>query len=155
MKNFIAAYLRFALPHPAMRKYIGTSIASQNTKNAIRSRERKIPMIAPSSSRNQNVYALTRCSMLRATASRPIGNSTAVIDDHEDAEAVDADDVADAERVEPTVLLDELEAADAGLELPEQQEREAQRRDRRDDSRPRARVSGRRAGVQQHAGARR
>ena len=78
MKNFIAAYRRFALPHPAMRKYIGTSIASQNTKNATRSRERKIPMIAVSSRRNQNVYALTRCSMPRADASRPIGNSTAV-----------------------------------------------------------------------------
>ncbi len=77
MKNFIAAYLRFALPQPAMRKYIGTSIASQNTKNAMRSRERKMPMIADSSSRNQNVYALTRWSSLDEP-SNPIGKSRAV-----------------------------------------------------------------------------
>ena len=77
MKNFVAAYLRFELPQPAMRKYIGTSIASQNTKNPMRSRARKMPMIAPSSSRNQKVYALMRWS-IRAEASRPIGNSTAV-----------------------------------------------------------------------------
>ena len=55
MKNFIAAYSRRLLPHPEMRKYIGTSIASQNTKKQMRSRERKIPMMTPSSSRNQNV----------------------------------------------------------------------------------------------------
>ena len=61
-----------------MRKYIGTSIASQNTKKQMRSRERKIPMMTPSSSRNQNVYALTRWSCL-AAASKPIGNSSAVI----------------------------------------------------------------------------
>ena len=51
-KNLIAAYSRRSLPHPWMRKYIGTSISSQNTKNRMRSRERKMPMIAPSSSRN-------------------------------------------------------------------------------------------------------
>ena len=36
---------------------------SQNTKNAMRSSERKIPMIAISSRRNHTTYALTRYSM--------------------------------------------------------------------------------------------
>ena len=62
-KNFIAAYSRCALPHPWMRKYIGTSINSQNTKNRIRSSDRKMPMIAPSRRRNHATYAFTRCSM--------------------------------------------------------------------------------------------
>ena len=51
-KNFVAAYSRRSLPQPWMRKYMGTSISSQKTKKRIRSRERKIPMIAPSRSRN-------------------------------------------------------------------------------------------------------
>ena len=46
-------------PQIPMMKYIGTSIASQNTKNVIRSRARKMPMIAPSRKRNQKVYAFT------------------------------------------------------------------------------------------------
>ena len=54
-------------------------------------------MIAPSSIRNHAMYALTRCSMYFSDASRPIGNSNAVIDDHEEADAVDADDVAHAD----------------------------------------------------------
>ena len=79
MKNFIAANSRRPLPHPWMRKYIGTSISSQKMKNAMRSRERKMPMMAPSSIRNHAMYALTRCSMYFSDASRPIGNSTAVM----------------------------------------------------------------------------
>ena len=60
-KNLVAAYSRRPLPHPRMRKYMGTSMSSQKTKNTIRSRARKIPMIAPSRSRNHAMYALTRC----------------------------------------------------------------------------------------------
>ena len=66
------------------------------------------------------MYAFTRCSMYFSDASRPIGNSSAVTTTMKMLNAVDADDVADAERVDPAVVLDELEAADAGLEVPEQ-----------------------------------
>jgi len=41
--------------------------------------------------------------------------------DHEEAEAVDTDDVADAERVDPPVRLEELEPAVPGLEVLEDQ----------------------------------
>ena len=60
-----------------MMKYIGTSSSSQKMKNAIRSTERKIPMIAVSRIRNQNVYAFTR-TWRRADASSPSGNRSAV-----------------------------------------------------------------------------
>ena len=60
-----------------MMKYIGTSTTSQNTKNTMRSSERKTPMSAASSSSIQAVYAFTR-SVSFADASRPIGNSSAV-----------------------------------------------------------------------------
>ena len=79
MKNFIAANSRRSLPHPWMRKYIGTSSSSQKMKNAMRSRERKMPMTAPSSIRNHAMYAFTRCSMYFSDASRPIGKITAVM----------------------------------------------------------------------------
>ena len=49
--------------------------------------------------------------------------------DHEEADAVDADDVADAERVDPRVVLDELERADVpGSKCQSRQTREAERR---------------------------
>ena len=94
------------------------------------------------------MYALTRCSMYFSDASRPIGNSTAVIDDHEEADAVDADDVADAERGDPALVLDELEVrAVVGLKFQSRQTREAERDRRWWRSRPPSTISGRRAGM--------
>jgi hypothetical protein len=46
----IAAYSRFELPQIPIRKYIGTSTSSQNTKNRIRSNAMNVPAIPVSSS---------------------------------------------------------------------------------------------------------
>ena len=46
--------------------------------------------------------------------------------DHEEAEAVDADDVTDAKRVEPPVVFEVLEPAEVRAELPQQQQRETE-----------------------------
>ena len=42
-KNLIDAYWRFAEPQTPIRKYIGTSTSSQNTKNRIRSNAMNVP----------------------------------------------------------------------------------------------------------------
>ena len=42
-KNLIAEYSRRSLPQMPMRKYIGTSITSQNRKNSRKSRLTKAP----------------------------------------------------------------------------------------------------------------
>src|SRR6478672_5127966 len=42
-KNLMLAYWRFADPQIPIRKYIGTSTSSQNTKNKIRSNEMNVP----------------------------------------------------------------------------------------------------------------
>ena len=49
-KNFIAAYVRSPWPHRPMRKYIGTSTISKNTKNRNRSSARNTPRQPASSS---------------------------------------------------------------------------------------------------------
>ena len=49
-KNLMAAYSRLAEPQMPIRKYIGTSTSSQNTKNRIRSNAMKVPAIPVSSS---------------------------------------------------------------------------------------------------------
>ena len=42
-KNLIAEYSRLSLPQIAIRKYIGTSITSQNRKNSRKSSAMKAP----------------------------------------------------------------------------------------------------------------
>ena len=49
-KNLIEAYSRFAEPQIPIRKYIGTSTISQNTKNRIRSNAMNVPAMPVSSS---------------------------------------------------------------------------------------------------------
>ena len=44
-KNLIAEYSRLALPQMPMRKYIGTSMTSQNRKNSKKSRETNAPIM--------------------------------------------------------------------------------------------------------------
>ena len=58
---------------------MGTSMNSQNTKKAMRSMLRKIPMIAISRIRNHAVNAFGRTRTYFSDASRPIGISSAVI----------------------------------------------------------------------------
>jgi len=48
-KNLMAAYSRFADPHTAIMKYIGTRTSSQKTKNKIRSKAMNVPAIPVSS----------------------------------------------------------------------------------------------------------
>ena len=57
-KNLIAAYSRLALPQIPIRKYIGTSTSSQNTKNRIRSNAMNVPAIPVSSSSMSPMNAL-------------------------------------------------------------------------------------------------
>ena len=59
-----------------MRKYIGTSTTSKNTKNKMRSSARNTPMRAASSSSIQAMKDLDR--WMSADASSPIGMSSAV-----------------------------------------------------------------------------
>ncbi len=59
-KNLIAAYSRFADPQIPIRKYIGTSTISQNTKNRIRSKAMKVPAMPVSSSSINARNALVR-----------------------------------------------------------------------------------------------
>ncbi len=49
-KNLIEAYSRLAEPQTPIRKYIGTSTSSQNTKNRIRSNAMNVPAMPVSSS---------------------------------------------------------------------------------------------------------
>src|SRR4051794_3424390 len=49
-KNLMAAYSRFDEPQMPIRKYMGTSTSSRNTKNRIRSNEMNVPAIPVSSS---------------------------------------------------------------------------------------------------------
>ena len=42
-KNLIDAYCRFAEPQTPIKKYMGTSTSSQNTKNRIRSNAMNVP----------------------------------------------------------------------------------------------------------------
>ena len=66
-RNLIAAYSRFPLPHSPIRKYIGMSTSSQNTKNRIRSNDTNVPAI-PVSSRSTiatNPFALGPSGMIR------------------------------------------------------------------------------------------
>ena len=44
-KNLMAEYNRLSLPQMPMRKYIGTSITSQNRKNSRKSSETNAPII--------------------------------------------------------------------------------------------------------------
>ena len=44
-KNLIAEYSRLSLPQMPIRKYIGTSITSQNRKNSRKSSETNAPII--------------------------------------------------------------------------------------------------------------
>ena len=48
-KNFSAAHVRSPWPHCPIRKYIGTSTISKNTKNRNRSSARNTPMQPASS----------------------------------------------------------------------------------------------------------
>ena len=57
---------------------MGTSTISKKTKNMIRSRERKTPSSANSSSRNQTVNAFGRWLGYRCDARSAIGMSSAV-----------------------------------------------------------------------------
>ena len=65
--------------------------------------------------------------MYFSDASSPIGNSSAVITTMKRLMPSTPTMYRDAERRDPRVVLDELEAGDAGLEVPEQPEREAER----------------------------
>ena len=49
-KNLMEAYSRLVEPQIPIRKYIGTSTISQNTKNRIRSNAMKVPAMPVSSS---------------------------------------------------------------------------------------------------------
>ncbi len=59
-KNLIDAYWRCSPPHTPMRKYIGSSTTSKNTKNRIRSCATKVPSMPVSriSSRMRNALGL-------------------------------------------------------------------------------------------------
>jgi hypothetical protein len=59
-KNLIAAYSRFAEPQIPIKKYIGTSTSSQNTKNRIRSNEMNVPAMPVTSSSIRLTNALGR-----------------------------------------------------------------------------------------------
>ncbi len=59
-KNLIDAYCRCSPPHTPMRKYIGSSTTSKNTKNRIRSWARNVPTMPVSriSSRMRSAFGL-------------------------------------------------------------------------------------------------
>ncbi len=61
--NLSEAYLRLALPHWLMRKYIGTRPTSQKRKKMIRSSDIKTPSIPISSIKKSAMYMRTRSLM--------------------------------------------------------------------------------------------
>ena len=58
-KNLVAAYTRLPWPQPPMRKYIGTSTISKNTKNKNKSRLKKLPITPASSSNSHARYGFS------------------------------------------------------------------------------------------------
>ncbi len=78
MTNLIAATRRLPCPQIAMRKYIGISIASQNTKNRNRSKATKTPMAPASVHRMQKWKKPVRCSISRQEAPTAISPRIAV-----------------------------------------------------------------------------
>ena len=125
-KNLSAAYCRRSWPHPRMMKYIGTRTNSKKTKNTMRSsaeehaHQRRLEHEHPRRERLRSLLQVGRREQTDREEQR-------VQDDHEQADAVDADDVLDAERPDPTLALDELVAGVPGLEVPEEPPREAER----------------------------
>ena len=115
-----------------MRKYIGTSTNSKKMKNTSASSARNTPIIADSSNSIQTMNDFGLATF--ADARSAIGNSNALEGDHEQADAVDAERPAHAERADPRVVLDELVAGlqRAGVELREQEDRHPERGHARD-----------------------
>ncbi len=65
--------MRRSCPQMPIRKYMGTSITSQNTKKRMRSRARKTPIMPVSSTSSMMKNSFTRVRMLSHEASMAMG----------------------------------------------------------------------------------